>query len=148
MYITDFTYNLIHPVKFANNSKQDEIEYIVLSSPSTNQLRSSRMLKQLIMRGMLEVSNKIDTKEEVKGKKQNAGIDCDAVLLMMYGSNCDVDEYFSAFERLLKTEIAKINGTNIALIPDLYNSLSPDDIDNILGEYIVNFLMPSKMKKG
>jgi len=144
MYITDFTYKLINPVKFANNGKQDEIDYLVLSSPSANQLQHSRQLKQFIMRGIIEVSSKQSTDnndDEKKGK-----INSEIVLLMIYGSSIDVNEYFNSFKRLLKTGIAKINGTDIELIPDLYDKLCGDDIDNILGEYVENFLIPSIMK--
>ncbi len=151
MYITDFSYTLQHPVGFANNGSKDEITTIILSSPSANQLQASRKLKQHVMRGLMDISNRnkgnSETLDDTQADDEDVSIDAKAYIAMLYSSSLDIEEYFNAFKDLLRKGVAKINDTDVKLITDLYDELSPEDAENILGEYIANFLIPSSMLK-
>lgn len=124
--------------------------FIKLVSPSAKQLKYCTELKQAFMRSMSDTGSNYtpeqieDAKRIVKDSgKTMSGSD---IINALYG-NKDVDMVkvlINAIE-LFRSGVATMEG-EVNLTKPLIDAMSQDDLENMTGEYMVNFILRSVLK--
>lgn len=138
-----FTYNFAEPFYFEPKLKADFIE---LHEPTLQNKKEVAYLQSALMRALQGAakSNPNQTDQSV-GSEQLTG---EAFLLILQTGGENVEFYgeiCECFQKLLLTKgIAYFNGdTSFPLGTKWLEKLPNRDFDNIMGEYLVNFLTPS-----
>lgn len=148
----EFVYKLSKPLGVHKKGEKIFINEVLLKAPSVKLYKYRIVLKQVVLSAIqaqqermnikskdLEVEN--DNHTDTEGPSQEDGI-----LLMVYGYKRteEIEYLFDAFKNLL------INGCGIVdeliFTSAMFEQLDSDDLDGMLGAYIINFIMPSWTK--
>jgi len=136
----DFTHKLQTTVKYQSGGENAEGKVIILSAPSNKQRRAAAKLKQYFFQSLGSLP---DTGEatEVKdaAKEKTKGSD---IVSLMNMSEVDLDEVHDAFMQLMIGGCASVDGKE-PVTEIIYNEIQFCDTEAMLGDYLVNFLIPS-----
>lgn len=133
----DFAYDLKATINYHASGENKEATAVILSAPSNKQRRAAARLKQFFFQAIKDLKSE-DQSTGDDGKKPK-GSDIVALLMM---SDVDIDDVHESFKDILTTGCAMIDGAT-SLTSLHYESLSYEDTEEMLGEYLVNFLIPS-----
>lgn len=155
-YKSEFTFTLIKPVTYQEKGQAGVVSTeIRLMAPSNKQRRQVAILKEGFFGAIDETQSKNKlSKEEIASAKEDiaATEEDDAfgvpqiLYLLLSAKSVDLNKYQEAFRELLLNEIAWVSETQKLTAP-IYDELSIDDTESMMGEYISNFLLSSWMKK-
>lgn len=139
---TEFVYQLIKPIKYAHKGEQQEASFITFSAPSSRNLKECAFLKQCFYRALPKDTG--DTKES-EGSEEISG---EAILALMYMSpEVDIDKVFLTASKLfISPNIALIEGQT-QLKQSHVDNLSYEDLEEVTGKYLANFILASSLKK-
>lgn len=133
----DFAYDLKTPINYHASGENKEATAVILSAPSNKQRRAAARLKQFFFQAINAM--KTDDQPSDNDGKKPKGSDIVALLMM---SDVDIDDVHEAFKDILITGCAMIDGAT-SLTSLHYDALSYEDTEEMLGEYLVAFLIPS-----
>ncbi len=144
-----FIFTLSEAIKFGDDGALTSTKELTLYSPSRNELKTARRLKQILTCGILEISNKVN-KGQVKDQieKEEAASDeptypPSMVLASVYCRDESVhDSFFADFKRLMCTQCCRLDD-RVQLTQSLFDKLTPIDEERLAGEYCSFFLAPS-----
>lgn len=146
-YKSEFIFQLTTPIFYQEGGDaRVPTNEIILKAPSNKQRRETAKLKQGFFRAMKELQSENNNNEDVKkeGKEEQFGGTQMLSIIMM--SKVDLVEYQETFRQLLLNNIAFVKEGQ-KLTSHAYDDISGEDSDNMMGEYISNFLLSSWMKK-
>jgi hypothetical protein len=156
MLKTEFEYTLECPYEKGNGKtgQVDEVKTIVLSAPFNRHRAHTSKIKKVMYSAIEYGQNKAaENRAEPDNDSDSdagAGIDGHMIVGLMMMGGCDISGCLDAFEKLCLAGVAKSNGTDIMTSADFHN-ISDSDFENMLAEYISNFLlqlMKRMMKSG
>ena len=135
--MNDFAYELKTPISYHAGSDNKEAESVILSAPSNKQRRPAARLKQFFFQAIKDLKAE-DQAANDDGKKPK-GSDIVALLMM---SDVDANAVHDAFKDIATSGCAMLDGA-VSINDSLYEKMSFEDTEEMLGEYLVNFLIPS-----
>lgn len=132
-------------VKYHDAGQEVFAKSLTLYAPSMLTLKYSFKLKQELMRAMADLMEKTFKKDAKKQEVAKESSSEDLITMLMM-SRIDLVEYSEDFKSLLLADgICLVDG-KVKILPTHINQLSIDDFSRLMGEYILNFFMPSLMK--
>ena len=134
----EITHELTTPFEYHGNGENKTASVIILSAPSNKQRKHAAKLKQYFFQAInsLQGADKAEAEENAKDPK---GSDIVALLMM---SDVDANDIHEAFKGIITGGCAMVEGAT-SLTDSLYEKLSFEDTEEMLGDYLVNFLIPS-----
>jgi hypothetical protein len=147
---SEFIFQLSTPIYYQEDGDaRVEARELTLKAPSNKQRRESAELKQGFMRTLKAMANDsgdVEVDANAKGAdKKETGSD-EILSIMMMSKEVDFVDYQESFRKLLLNDIAWITEKQRLTSP-LYDTLSDEDTDRLLGEYLSTFLLSSLMSK-
>lgn len=156
--IYELDFELPEPIEIANTKTglMEKTSVVNLRAPSRKNAIEASRIKNLCTSAMMKASGGLSEDEKARirieqEKKSSQGIeeetlDGNGILTMLYaaGETIDFDNLFKMFERLL------CNGCGYILDQPITSGvlelLSFEDYEDLLGEFIANFLMRSRQR--
>ncbi len=139
------TVELSKPIKFtpANSGEQVEGKFITLREPTSRarELEICAYFKQQFFKAANGLNNQNAGKDK-SSQEQKSDIDAQAIIYMLYtSSSTDMPVVMEKAKSLFKI-VGKIEDKK-NLTDSMLDSLAQDDLDMLLGEYLVNFTLRS-----
>lgn len=137
-----FEFALAKPIKYAFEGNTHEGQLLVLYGPSNKHNKHRVKLQQ----GFFRAANSLRTSgvDQVEGDS-NAPTGPE-ILALMLASDVDMELYHEQFKKLIVApDICKVED-RVSLTDTLYDEMSPDDTDKLMGEYLANFILSSALE--
>lgn len=133
MLKAEFDYTLIEDLSYQVDGNLEKATYITVSAPCMKMRKLAMKLKQYFFRGISSFAAK-----SAGGAPPKDKLDAQAYIAAFYMSGSDICEVCDLFgDILLKS--AKVEG-KIQMNKLMLEEISQTDLENLLGEYMVNFL--------
>ena len=116
---------------------------VILTPPSLKQLKHTTVLKQSFFQAISSMADDKASSDDSGLAPEMAGSD---VIAMIFMSDVNVTAMFDSAKELFKSGVAKLDGTQ-DFNDIILNKLSVEDFENMVGEYLVNFILASTLKK-
>lgn len=136
-------YILSSPISYQYEGSATEGEIIYLTAPSAKNHKKIAKLKQGFMRAISDLDdskqqeNKV-AEEDVSDREKGLAM----LGLLQMSKTTDYDDYIELFISLLSDGLAKIDD-KVVLTNLLVEKLSFSDIEGLLSDYLVNFIIGS-----
>ncbi len=145
---TEFQFELTTPVKYHSSGEEVEGTFITLCVPSYKQMDKCVPLKQAFYRVAASVQDdESDTTNVSEASSDGSELTPDTLLAMFYQSDEDMVKIILHGVELFKSPgIASIDGT-VNMNHELMTKMSQDDLENMLGAYMINFILASALNK-
>lgn len=143
--MTDVIYQLKTPLNYHSRGEEVEASFITLFAPSYKHMDKTVPLKQAFYRAAAAIEGGTVEQEstDTDTPDNDAGLTPDMAVAMLYQSNEDMVKIFLYAAELFKAPgIAKIEGSE-KMTGAIIEKLSQDDLENMLGTYLVNFILAS-----
>ena len=118
---------------------------LTLKAPSNKHRRQANELKQGFFRalkGSADASGNVETTADASDHETTG----DEIVTAIMMSDIDYGKYIETFRELLVNDACYV-AEGVKLTKPLFDALSLDDTDMLLGEYLANFLLASQLKK-
>jgi hypothetical protein len=132
------------PVPYTTGGELVEATSVVLIAPSAKHLQYTAILKQGFFQAINSVSESQSKQAEPEKEAEMKG---DDLLSMMYmAKDVDITKIHLAARELFKSGVGKLDGVQDLNQP-LIDKISADDFEKMVGEYLINFILASALKK-
>lgn len=141
--VNEFEYTLLKPITIHKDGGMAESTKLLLKAPSNKHRYNLIKLKQGFMRAIMSMQNT----RKVSDKKDNAEeakFDAKIIIMLLLGSDIDFSEYLNSFKDLICSELCLVDGV-VQLNQMLFDQLSDNDCELLMGRYIETFLLSSWM---
>lgn len=138
----EFEFELTKPIEYHHSGNLETGRLLILKAPSQRNAKERTKLQQGFFRAITSVQN---TGGDDKKATDNVEIKGSDIVAIMLSSSVDMVAFLEDFRRLLTSGVCLIEGRE-TLTAALYDKLDPDDVDSILGEYLGNFILSSRLK--
>jgi hypothetical protein len=135
---------LTKKIPYSKGGESLNAESVLLTAPSARDLKETTILKQSFFQAIASLKS--------QGEESASDIDAqvddmtgDDVLSMMFMSNVDMNKFFDSAKSVLK-KCAKLDGV-VELNDHLIDELNGDDFEKLVGEFLINFILASTLKK-
>lgn len=136
---------LTTPLKYSADGGFKDANELILKAPSNKHRRQANELKQgffQALKGSADTSGAVETTADASDH-ETTGDEIIAALMM---SDIDYCKYVETFRELLLNDVCYVTD-DVKLTNPLFDKLSLDDTDTLLGEYLTNFLLASQLRK-
>lgn len=132
---------LDRPIDFAASGELAKGKLLILKAPSARNQKERIRLQQGFFQAISSLKNDGEAKKdagagEIKGSE---------ILALMLSSSVDMVAYHDDFKRLITSGVCLVEGTEPLTVP-LYDKLSLDDLDRMLGDYLAGFILSSVLR--
>jgi len=142
---TEFQYVLKSPFSYASKGETIEAKFVVLTAPTSRTTHECAALKQAFFRAMGEQDSTTATGAEQASDYTIEGPDIMTLLAM--SKNVDFPDVLEVAKRLFQMPgIALVDGET-KFGSALIDRMSIDDLEDMLGQYMVNFILASSLKR-
>lgn len=161
---TEYQFQLTKPIKY--HAKGDEVEgtFITLAPPSYKQMDKCVPIKQAFYRAAFSIddgSGKVKEKanttfddktntspdDETNTSKNDEDMTPEGLVALLYQSDEDMVKILLYGVELFKSPgIAMLEGS-VQVNQLIIQKMSQDDLENMLGRYMVNFILASALSK-
>lgn len=147
-----FNFRLEQPIKYHKSGEVVETFELVLRAPSKKTRKPAIKLKKGFFSALNYHQQNSDVTEEQKAAakkslKEDDNMSGQEVMMMLYMSDVDMEKIDDAFTSLLLSPgICKIDD-EIDLTDAILDTMSDEDLDRLLGDYLANFFIGSIMQK-
>lgn len=144
-YKTEIVFDLTQPIEYHAKGNVEKSYQLILKAPNNRVNRQGNQLKQGFMRALkslADTSGKVETGKEQESKD----ITAEEIIEVLQMSDVDYADYIDTFKSLITNKIALV-ADDIYLTNPMFDALSIDDTDKMLGEYLESFLLASRLKK-
>ena len=140
---TEFKYVLKTSFEYSKKGEILSAQFISLTAPTSRTTAECAALKQAFFRAMGEQEggdpDKMDQDFDIEGS--------DIMTLIAMAKSVDLPDVLAIGKKLFQQPgIALIDG-EIKFGNELMNRMSVDDLEDLLGEYLVNFILASSLKR-
>ena len=133
-------FELTEKFEYAFKGEQREAGFILLFPPTMRQHSQAAALKQSISKIVAKAVEGVDRDEE-DDEEDDKPITAKIVINTIYSSACvDVNVVWEQAKALFKEGVALIDGEQKMTAP-LVEKMSPKDFENLVGEYVANFIL-------
>jgi hypothetical protein len=141
----EFEVRLDNPIEVASQGELITADTVLLKAPTTRHRREASKIKSACMSAFRKIGESAP-EEAKKAKESTDDSKLSAVELMAVMSQCDEDgtlmaPLFDAFRDMLLQGCGTISGEKITI--KLFDDMALDDMENLFGEYVINFLLSS-----
>ncbi len=138
--VTEFQFNVVTPFTYASKGENVDATFITLSAPTSKHSRECSALKQAFFRALPREEKKVDAPEkfEVSGTE--------VMTLIAMSKDVDLADVMDVGKKLLTNNLAMVEG-EVKLTMNLIERMSQDDVESMIGEYMVNFTLASSLAK-
>lgn len=147
--LKEFEFTLSEPVNIHKGGQNIQVNKILLKSPNSKQQLKRILIKEAIIKAFAaneraNISAENKSKNNVEISKEE---EVEAVIGLLYAYlHCEkINDVLEAFKYLLKDGCGIFEDK--ATVTDYYLEQMDDDIEAMLGEYIVNFILQSRTKQ-
>lgn len=143
----EFDFILQEGIQYSENGAFPIAKKLTLKAPSNKQRKIVSKLQQGLIQALMSTTKYSNQNKEIKKDKTSldGGFTADVVLMLLQASDIDISSYMENFKELLTSNICLVDG-KLPLNSQQYDELSIEEGDRLLGEYIINFLLPAGMK--
>lgn len=135
-----FDFTLSESIEYQSEGSTQTASMLELTAPSVNNRKRVAKLKQGFMRAINDLQG--DKSVEGGEKDKDHKIKPEEVLALLQMGSVEYDEYIDIFVNLLVSGVCKIDGKE-PLTAIRVDNISFTDIERLLGEYLVNFILTS-----
>lgn len=138
--------SLTTPIQYSADGGFKDANELILKAPSNKHRRQANELKQgffQALKGSADTSGKVETTVDDAGDHETTG---DEIITAIMMSKVDYGKYVETFRELLLNDVCYITDA-VKLTNPLFEKLSLEDTDTLLGEYLTNFLLASQLRK-
>ena len=141
---TEIMHELIKPFKYTPKDSGDQVEaqFIQLSEPSVKQMATCATLKQAFMRVIAKESD--SSSDAVEAPDTDEVPMANRIINALYASDTDINVVLLSAKELFK-DVALIDGERKMTVP-LLDSMAMEDIEQMTGKYMANFILASVLK--
>lgn len=136
------TVDLKTPISYAHKGEMVEGSFVELSAPNFKQIEHFLPVKQAFISAVTSISS--DSVKSDKDQSDEIKVTGSQVLALMMQSSTDMTKVYLHCVELFKSGAAMIDGEQ-KLTQPLIDAMPLDDFDNLVGEYIANFIAASLM---
>lgn len=136
---------LTTPLKYSVSGGFENANELILKAPSNKHRRQANELKQGFFRalkGSADASGNVETTADASNHETTG----DEIVTALMMSDVDYGKYVETFRELLINDVCYVTDA-VKLTSPLFDALSLDDTDALLGEYLANFLLASQLRK-
>ncbi len=137
----DINFQLKKHISYAYEGETINGKFITLYAPTKKQMEQCVFLKQAFFRAAKSIES--DGKEE---KDESTEIKGQDIISLLYSSDADMHKVLLSGIALLKSGAAKMEGVKDLTMP-MIDQMAQEDLENIVGEYIANFIVASLMNQ-
>ncbi len=140
----EITFKLTKGVKYGNKGNEVEGTFIKLLPPTAKQLKQCVPLKQAFCRAVAYVEDKVSDEklDNIKDDGVKKKVDGNSIMSAIYMSDVDMYEVFLHAKELFNSNIALMEG-EVKMTKPMLEDMSNDDFENMIGEYMANFIVAS-----
>jgi len=152
MQKSEIEYCLKSPIKYAGDGGQIDGYKLILKAPSGKNIYHRALLKQQLMIAFQWMESQkpksapdanATAKPDAKLTEDDIKDAGDALALAIYAApGVDINRVLGEFAQLLIEGACSVEGEK-DLTRSLFEKITLDDVDAMLGQYLANFIMPS-----
>ncbi len=139
---------LSYPIEYAFEGQTLEADHLMMVSPSAASIKFTSQIKNLFFDAISKNRNEIESKEPLK-KDSSDQSDITPVMVEYILSTCNsgsVDKLHQCLKDLFCSGAIKLpTGQRINIVQ--LDKLSLEDYEKLIGEYVVNFIIGSLLKR-
>lgn len=136
-----FDFTLSEPIDYQAKGENTKASLLELSAPAVNNRKRAAKMKQ----GFMRVVNELPDSAKQEGKKGDEKVKPEEILALLQMGSIEYDEYMDIFFNLLTSGICKVEG-EVELTQHMADKISFEDLEKLMGEYLVNFILASLEK--
>lgn len=144
--ISEFDYQLIDPIGYHYKGEVIEGTFITLKAPSSKNTVECAQLKQAFFRAIPQSEGNVELSSSDKKEAEEALTGESIISLLSMSSKVDLSVVLLTAKKLFCSGIALMEGETKITAP-IISEMSYDDLESMLGEYLVNFILASALKK-
>lgn len=129
--------------KYQQDGQNLESNELLLIAPSYKTRKHTNVLKQLFFRAAKSFG---EANKSKKAGNDDDELKAEDIVLMLNASSIDMNDVYDAFEKVLLSGHCKIEG-EIDLRQHHLDTMDIEDVEEILGRYLADFLLASWMSK-
>jgi hypothetical protein len=142
--VQEFDYQLKKPFEYSKDGQFYPAAFLRLTAPTSKNATEGAILKQAFMRASLAATyGRGNDDAPDKPAKQPTGREIIAVLAMSQA--VELAEVLKAAQRLFTSGVAMVDGETKLTLP-LYEKMALADVEEALGDYLVNFIISSELE--
>jgi hypothetical protein len=141
---TEFNYELESPIEYASKGEQHEAGFITLQAPTSRNLTECAQLKQAFFRALPKTpaNTEVELPEEGDAELDGPGV----MLLIAMSTEVELATVLCIARELFSSGLAQVDGEE-KLTKTLLDKMSQDDLENMTGAYLANFILASALQK-
>lgn len=138
-----FDFTLSEPIDYQAKGENTKASMLELSAPAVNNRKKVAKMKQGFMRVVNELPDSVkkeagELQEKDKDEKATPG----EILSLLQMGSIDYADYIDIFVSLLTSGTCRVEG-EVAITSHMVDKISFEDIEKLMGEYFVNFILTS-----
>lgn len=146
----EFDFTLSKPVKYSYKGVDTDGTFIRLTEPTMKLMSKTVPFKAAFSAACVKIEDDKESSEDIKkDNAEKSTIDGKEMmgLLYAYTSGNEMVNLFDRARKLFLTVgVASVEGS-VDLTRSILETMSPDDFENMLGEYLVNFILASRLNQ-
>lgn len=140
-------FTLTTPVKFSFEGEDTDGTFITLTEPSIKQLKYVAAFKKAFFQCAERASSNVDA-NQIKDDSDKEKITGDVIMTLLYSHYPDMEQLFGIAKKLfMSIGIAQVEGIT-DFNQSIYDTMTIVDFENMLGTYLVNFILQSALNQG
>lgn len=142
-----FDFTLESPIEIHKGGEIIKSDLLTLKAPSKKNRKQTVKIKQLFFQAMSFHTSKVtdqDKKNQASGDESMTGAE---IMVMLYMSDIDMEVFDERFSKLFLSPGVVMIDDDVQLTEQLFEKISDDDLDKMVGGYLEHFLLPSLMNE-
>jgi len=144
--MSEINVELKKPFEYSHKGEMEKASFITLPEPIFRDLDKIAPIKQAFVSAINELASDTDTSGNSaidKSDNDSGGITGPMIMALMYRSKGNMAQVFLYAQDLFKS-VALVDGEQKLTVP-LMEKMAVADFENLVGEYLANFIAPSLM---
>ena len=140
-------FTLTTPVKYSHKGEDTDGTFITLTEPTIKQLKYVAAFKKAFYQSAEKASSGADT-DQVKDNGNKEKVTSEVIMTLLYAHYPDMEQLFNIAKKLFfSIGVAQVEG-DTDFNQTIYDTMTIVDFENMLGEYLVNFILQSALSQG
>lgn len=136
-------FELSSPIEYHDAGEKAEGRILTFSAPTAKQNKYRVQLQQSFFKAVSSLNSGGEQAQQEGGSAEPTGSE---VLMLMLSSDVDMCAVHETFKKMVCSRVCMVEDST-PLTEHLYDQISADDIDSILGEYLANFILRSALQR-
>jgi len=144
---------LVDEMKYDHQGEKKTAKFVTLNKPTAKNINLTSVLKNTFQSGAAVISERVKqdssdvsskSESENEDEDETLGISPSDAVSLFYNAENGIEKSMDAFKKLLK-DVGLFDG-DVNATSVMVDALSVEDFENLLGEYLVNFILASLFK--